>query len=209
MNLIASTSAHAVPYEDLLKKPLITGASVSADYGSPSPGKRLASRYTGADSIRTIAFPGRPGREIIKSLAPDKLRDRTSVLAVDFFFWDSTLADPAPSLEALRKMMSWVEKAKLPIVLGQIPELLPGRQPQRARLNEALRKACESYPSCYLMPFDRLHREIVRNGSLTIKGSRYSLKALVPDGLHLSDTAGNYLADVMEDLLSGRRPRVE
>ena len=204
--LCVGASAHAdtilktdLPF--LLKRPLIVGASVSADHKSQSPGKRLSLRYTSADQIVTIAHGGKPGKDVLASMPTSFLKDRTAVIAVDLFFWDSTLGSPTASIAALKKLVDQVKKQNLPIVLGEIPELLPGRQSQRSRLNSELQNACASYDKCRLMPFIDLHAKVMRDGFLMIGGKRYGLRELLPDGLHLSETASDYLADQMRDVL--------
>jgi hypothetical protein len=85
----------------LLAAPLITGASVSADWNSLSPGKRLALKYTDSDKIRTRAVGGRAGVETIKALKDADFTGRSIVFALDFLFWDSTLESISGSLLAL------------------------------------------------------------------------------------------------------------
>ena len=194
--------AEGIRAKDMFRKPLITGASVSADYGNKSPGKTLALRYTTPENITTKAYGGRPGREVIKEIKAATVNDRTIILAVDFLFWDSTLADPDPSRKALQQLVGYASDHKIPIILGEIPELLPGRQPMRAQLNTHIQKTCASYVQCYVMPFNQLHQQVLKDGFLEIKGKRYSLKELVPDGLHLSAQTSEYLADLMLAVLS-------
>lgn len=186
------------------KKPLVSGASVSADWNTLSPGKTLALRYTDPKSIKTIAFGGRPGREVIKDIRREVVQDRSIILAVDFLFWDSTLSETGPSVKALDQLVGYAEERELPLVLGEIPELLPGRQGQRMALNEAIKTRCSRYKLCFLMPFDTLHRQILSEGFLEIKGKKYTIRELVPDGLHLSSPATEYLADLMLAVLHRR-----
>lgn len=188
----------------VLKTPLILGASVSADHSTESPGKRLAKRYTTPDSIATKAIGGRAGRDLLSTLPTKIFEGRSAILAIDLFFWDSTLRDPAASLAALDKLVAEVRQRKIPIVIGEIPELIPGRQPQRVVLNKAIRKACESYEGCFVMPLDHVLKKVLKDWSLEIKGRRYSLAELVPDGLHVGSVASDYLADLMKDTLLGK-----
>ncbi|SFM82829.1 hypothetical protein [Nitrosomonas communis] len=189
---------------ELLQKPLITGASVSADWGTLSPGKTLALRYTEKSNIKTIAFGGQPGQEVIKEIQSNDFKDRSIIIAVDFFFWDSTLPEINNSIKALEKMISQASNLNLPIVLGEIPELLPGRQINRIRLNQEIATKCASYKQCFLMPFDQLHRQVLKEGFLEIKGRKYSMRELVPDGLHLSQPTTEYLADIMFAILNNK-----
>jgi hypothetical protein len=203
-NSVASSKIAEADLKKIFNKPLIIGASVSADYLAESPGKRLAKRYTKSSEIVTKAIGGRAGRDLLPTLAAKTFDDRSVVVGIDLFFWDSTFRDPKPSLAALDRLMTDVKKRNLPIVLGEIPGLLPSRQPQRAALNAAIHKACASYENCYVMPFDDLLSRIMKDWSLEIKGRKYSLLELVPDGLHMGDVAGDYLADMMKDVLLGK-----
>src|SRR5688572_19002480 len=87
--------------EEMLQRPLITGASVSADYNADSPGKRLAQRYTAKENIRVVARPGNPGLSVEPLVTKEILKDRTVIIAVDFLFWDSTLPNTGESKKAL------------------------------------------------------------------------------------------------------------
>lgn len=185
----------------VFRSPLILGASVSADYGTTSPGRRASLRYTEPSRIITIAQGGTPGVEIVGRVQANDIRDRSVVIALDLFFWDSTLADPSPSLAAVQRLTQWTAAQGMPLLLGDIPLLLPGRQPQRARLNQAIRAQCLRTTGCVLVPLDALHQQVLRDGFLTIHGRRYALPELVPDGLHLSPPASEFLADMLVALL--------
>jgi hypothetical protein len=185
----------------VFRTPLILGASVSADYGTLSPGRRASLRYTEPTRIRAIAQGGTPGVEIVGRVRENDVRDRSVVIALDLFFWDSTLADPSRSLAAVQHLTQWMAAQGIPLLLGDIPLLLPGRQPQRARLNQAIRAQCRRTTQCFLVPLDALHQQVIRDGFLTIHGRRYTLSELVPDGLHLSPPASEFLADTLMALL--------
>jgi hypothetical protein len=185
----------------VFRAPLILGASVSADYGTASPGRRASLRYTEPSRIRAIAQGGTPGVEIVSRMRENDVRDRSVVIALDLFFWDSTVADPSRSLAAVQRLTQWTAAQGIPLLLGDIPLLLPGRQPQRARLNQAIRAQCRRTTQCVLVPLDALHQQVIRDGFLTIHGKRYALPELVPDGLHLSPPASEFLADTLVALL--------
>lgn len=204
VTMLVTTPSQSQSLRNVLERPLITGASVSADWSTLSPGKVLALRFTDSTNIRTLAFGGRPGKEVIKELDQAALKDRTAILGIDFLFWDSTLTDSTASLKALQTIMKYASSKNLFIVLGEIPELLPGRQGLRSKLNQEIAKSCKAYARCYLMPFDRLHKQVLKSGYLEIKGKRYSINELVPDGLHLSVPASEFLADLMQAILSGK-----
>ncbi|MBC7386938.1 MAG: hypothetical protein H7301_12360 [Cryobacterium sp.] len=187
----------------LFERPVITGASVSADKNSLSPGKKLSQRLAFQANVRTIARGGQPGYELIKQIQGNDLNDRSVVIAVDFFFWDSFLRNPSRSLAALTRLSSWTGSLGIPLILREIPELISDRQPSRKELNTAIHAEASQNPSVFVMPFDRLHRRYLRDGFLIIQGGLCTLRDLLPDGLHLSNVAGEYLADVLEATING------
>lgn len=204
MTLITPMSANADNdkfLEKLMAKPLIVGASVSADRATPSPGKRLALRYTTPSEIKTIAVGGMPSIKVLPSVKTKDLQDRSIVIGLDLFFWDSTLASPTASIQALGKLMEEAKGLKLPVVIGEVPELLPGMQPSRVAINQAIHKQCTSTKNCYVMKLDTLLKQVLSDGYLSVKGRKYTLPELVPDGLHLGPVAGEHLANRLAMLL--------
>ncbi len=185
----------AIPLEKLFERPLILGASVSADWLAESPGKKLALRYTKPHLIKTIAFGGRPGLQVLKNVSPSDLKDRTIIIGVDLFFWDSTFTNADASVKALNELVAQTKELEIPLVLGEIPELIPERQPCIKPLNQALSKVANIHGHCHLMLFNQLMHQILEDGHLHIKGRDYSIPDLVPDGLHLGEIAGEFLAD--------------
>lgn len=184
------------PVAALMKRPLILGASVSADYNSMSPGKKLALQYTSPSDIRTLARGGRMGRDTMMQVNDSSFEGRTIVIALDLFFWDSTAFDFRPSLDALHRLFSEVSRRKLPVVVGDVPLLLmPGYQRQRDAMNDAIRLESRVYPRCQVMPFDEMREELAEKGYLVMNGRKMTLREIVPDGLHLSDPAGDWLRD--------------
>ena len=134
--------------KQLLERPLITGASVSADYGTASPGKRAALRCTLPTKITTLAQAGTPGRVTALRLDQTALKGHSLIIAMDLFFWDSTLANPEESLKALESVIHRARSLDVPILLGDIPELLPGRQPAREMLNARIHALCLKERGC-------------------------------------------------------------
>ena len=49
----------------------------------------------------------------------------------------------------------------------------------------------------------KLHRQVIQDGYLTIAGRNYTMRELVPDGLHLSELASEFLADGLIGVLRG------
>lgn len=188
----------------LFSKPLITGASISADWASMSPGKRLAQRLAASPDIRVIARGGQTGASVLAGVTSGVLKDRTIIVGFDLFFWDSTRASVAPSLKALKNLVSQAAELNIPLLIGDIPELVPGYQPMRKVLNDAIYEASLTAKNVYVIPLDALYQQVSRDGFVVIKGQQYSFFDLVPDGLHIGDTAGDYLADLIYATLHPR-----
>lgn len=190
--------------KELFHKPLIIGASVSADYLSNSPGKRLALRFTERHNIQTIAKNGRPGRETLKAIHEKTLEDRSIVIGMDLFFWDSTLPHPQTSIHELHRLVAMVEKKKIPLILGDIPELLPGWQQSRKLIQDEIHRISHTTKHVYLFPLEHIYKDVLQKGFIEYQKRKYDLWELVPDGLHIGDVAGNYLADRMVEVLAER-----
>ena len=200
--LLVPFSAKAENLRALLQAPLLLGASVSADVGTLSPGKRLALRHTEEKNIHTLAQPGRNSLAILPLLEDDALEGRTIVIALDLFFWDSILRNPQRSVKTLKEFVQRAADQKIPLVLGEVPALLPeGKQPSRKRLNQEITRLCKIPHGCYIVPLAQLHDKIVKDGGLKIGDRMVPLKELMPDGLHLSEIASEYIADGLQEIL--------
>jgi hypothetical protein len=191
--------------DELFSKPLIIGASVSADWASLSPGKRLSYRHTDRANVLTIAKSGHPGIDVLRDVTDKKLEGRSIVIGFDLFFWDSGRADATETLTAMRKLVKRTGELGIPLVLGDIPELIPGYQPIRRELNQMIHRACDSEPHCTVIRLDDLHKQVMRDRALTIKGKKYTFRELVPDGLHIGDVAGEFLADHVHEAIRAKK----
>lgn len=185
----------------VLRAPLIVGASVSADYGTTSPGRRLALRHTEEKNIEVIARGGKSSLEVLPLVGKPELEGRTSVLALDLFFWDSVRRNPAKSVAQLKAFVQKMADAKIPLVLGDIPDLMGGKQPGRKKLNAEISRLCKAPHGCYLVPLDALLARIKKDGGLLIEERLVPITELLPDGLHLSPVAAEYIADGMQAIL--------
>lgn len=191
-----------VDLKAILQRPLIVGASVSADTGAMSPGKKLALRFTAKENIRTKARSGAPGREVAKSLKGEDFKDRTIVIATDLFFWDSVLTPVDETEAALKGILVTVEALRIPLVLGNIPRLLPfGRQRSRDDLNKLIGDHCGKSAFCTVYDLAAIHEKLDDDGYLEHQSKRYRFSELLPDGLHLSEIGSEYLADRIAEIL--------
>lgn len=124
----------------------------------------LASAAPGIDSTKNEAATLQKPLITGASVSQTAVGDRTVVIALDFLFWDSVLPETKPSLKALDKLIELSRSRSIPLVLGDVPELLPGRQRSRAALNAAIRERCTIARGCHLLELNDLHRRIVRDG---------------------------------------------
>jgi hypothetical protein len=192
---------HEEKLKTMLSHPLIVGASVSADYYTKSPAKRLALRYTTLDQISILARNGTPGKLTIVGITPELLHDRSIVIGLDMFFWDATQVDAVPSLAAIEKLVALTQTAKIPLVLGNVPSLMPALQPRRAMINAKIASVCQPENGCYMLDLDSIFHKTMHAGGVIFRGKHYGLQDLLPDGLHIADVAAEYLADSLEQLL--------
>jgi hypothetical protein len=187
--------------QQLFQKPLIVGASVSADYFTESPGKLVALDYTSSDHIKVLAKNGKPSTHILSQVTESLVKDRTIIVGVDLFLWDSFTPSAAQTLEQMDRLIHLSEKYKIPVVLGEIPTLLPGTQKSAAIINRKLYEHCQSKVDCYVLPLHDLMVKTLTDGYIDHQGRRYDLQTLVPDGLHIARPASQFLAEQIKNLL--------
>lgn len=194
--LCAASQAWAYDLAKILERPLISGASMSADWGSTSPGKRLAQQYS--RDIETVATPGASSLSIWGELK-EAIDGRSAVIALDLFFWDTRRA--TPDTQVLKALLKKAAERNLPLVLGDVPEVFRGQQPGRAAMNEALRAQCAAYAHCRLFSLDAVYRKLNQDHGLTIDGRFYGRDELLPDGIHPGDVASREIANRLAALL--------
>ena len=190
----SQTVLHPRRPEAVFAHVLVTGASVSAGYASVSPGKLLGQRFGGSNSVNTVAESGRTGRELIRRLSSISLQGRSCLIAIDFLFWDSVFATVPESLRALDALKKLARDARIPLVLGDIPELLPAFQHAAAALNLALAASHRPDQDCFVLGLARWYQHGQSEG-LKIGEKHYPLMELLPDGLHIGQRASEFLAD--------------
>ncbi len=97
----------------VFQRPLIVGASVSADYRAPSPGKTLALRYTNPENIRVVAQNRRHGRDLVRQLDRQSILRHSAVIGIVLFFWDSFHYAPQESLKAMSDLRDLVHENRM------------------------------------------------------------------------------------------------
>jgi len=212
----------------LLGHPLVTGASVSAGYDVDarrdpsllSPGILAAlSVGTPRASILWKAKDGARGTELVPKLPDSDYNSCSLVIGVDLFFWDS-VPDSGANVRAtcarrtaiVSQFFARLRKAHIPIVIGNIPNLLGTFVSQSCAddLNARIVSECQlSGPTrCRILDLRRIH-ELAEKGQLVIGDRHVSLEDLLPDGLHLSELSANYIKDRILDLSAGMALRNE
>lgn len=182
----------------IFRKPLVLGASVSAGLCATGPGT-VAARGLGA-SVKNLAKSDATARSTYANLEPATLKQYSVIIAIDLLYWDSTIQDHeksvprqqllAQSLAVLNKLVAAAAEAKVPLVLGDIPNIagefspvgfkwakwLVGKmgQPLRSQLNSAI-SGCESAGRCHVVPFTDLLAEASTRG-IAINGKTYHFK---------------------------------
>lgn len=207
-SLLCFLPASAADRATLFERPLILGASVSANYLAESPGLKLAKRYwTAKQQIASRARSGAKGRDQVKGLGAADLRGYSAIIGVDLFYWDGRdlayrwsdyFEDTcAPSVQAAKRFLLAAPAAKVPTVLGNIPL---GNSCAK-KLNEVLAQNCRAGNRCYVLDLASILSRLQRARGLDYQGKHYALKELLPDGLHVSDVASSYLADQIDLIL--------
>jgi hypothetical protein len=197
-NVQAASSASS-RLRSIFQRPVILGASVSSGFVTKSPGDRASERYTEPSNITNLAKSGSYGKDF-QGVNAAWAKHFSVILAIDFMFWDSTLPDTRASVRNLKNLVASAARAGVPLVLGDIPELV-NDQMSRASLNRTIYAVCKSSARCYIMKFDKLH-EVATNEGLLINGRRYSYRDLSVDGVHPNAFAADYIAGMIVGLLS-------
>jgi hypothetical protein len=122
------------------------------------------------------------------------------VIGVDLFFWDSFSSDTPATLKAVDKIVSLAASKNIPLVLGEVPLLMPSRQESLPAINDRIFEACKKYSQCYMLPLNTILLKVIADGYVVQGGQKHSLEALMPDGLHIAKPASEYLADQIHKL---------
>ncbi len=95
----------------------------------------------------------------------------------------------------MQKLISQVKEINIPIVLGDVPSLLPQYQPYADTINKELQASCASYDKCFILPLHEIVHQTLKDGYIIQGGKKYLVQELIPDGLHIVKPASLYLAD--------------
>lgn len=186
---------------ELFAKPFIVGASISADWVAHSPGKRLAFRHSKNSDVRVLARGGQTGVTVLNLLKSQDLEDRSVIIGFDLFFWDSVRGNLKSVNERLDRLAAEAERIGVPLIIGDVPELIPGFQPLAQAINEKLYALQSRSKVLRVIPLEKLYLQMMETGYVEIKGHRYTFFDLVPDGLHIGDVASDFLADLVYETI--------
>jgi len=198
---MASSAARAeslerAPLQKVFARPLIVGASVSSGALTPGPGTRATEMVMGTDTSVNIARNGGLASDFT-GISPAYLAGYTLVIGLDFLFWDTTHDDISASRAALTNLIRAAHRARIPLVLGDIPALI-GFQKESSRLaiNREIRALCRPSRHCILLPIEKLHRAAATKG-IVIGGQLYHYSDLSSDGIHINRVASEYMAKLL------------
>lgn len=181
-------------------RPLILGASVSSGTFTKGPGTIATELMMGYDTSMNIARNGAEGRHFA-NITPENLRAYSLIISVDFMFWDSALPDVGQSRAAVRNLILSAKKARVPLVLGDVPRLHPSQvEATRTVLNHEIRSLCRRSNGCYLIGIERIHHKATHEG-IVIGGYLYHFDDLSFDGIHVNEIGSRYLADILIGML--------
>lgn len=194
-----------VPSLGVFDRPLIAGASVSADFGATSPGRYIA-EMVGVKPL-IIAHIGSSGSasELLPELTPEVLSNASVIIALDIMFWDSWRKDCARGIQAAHTLFDKAVEAQVPIILGTVPKIevdfitlvVAGVEIHQQRcveeLNTVIRALCTLKNHCLLIDLANFYVEI--QSGMVIDNDHYTFKDLMPDGLHLSETLSKKIAE--------------
>lgn len=186
----------------IFAKTLIVGASISANYNDvTSPGLKLAEKFQAASAADRVARNGARSSEILSQIESKDLKAYSAIVAIDLFFWDSAEVGCDNGISNVQKVVQWTANAETRLILGDVPRLekLP-LQPCRNSLNAKLEDECRESKKCYLIGLNRLYDKLDSKGSIDFLGRSWTKPELLPDGLHLSPTGADYVA---EEILRG------
>ena len=180
---------------ELFARPLILGASISANFVRKGPADRALERLGGQPRPVRLAGNGMTARRLSRRLDREAVAKASVVIAIDYLFWDASVPNLAKSLAALRKLVSLTEEEGVPLFLATIPKVtFKLWQWNREAINEALRAEAKAHPHVILIDLDQMNREITRKGSFRIGRERFAPDQIAPDGIHLSSAASEYVA---------------
>lgn len=187
----------AAALKSRFERPLILGASISANLKTRGPADRALTQLgLGHVEPMRLAANGQTSRELVEKLVLPHFERASVVLAIDMFFWDATLPSLKRSLSALERFVELTKTFEVPVVVATIPEVAWWPfQAVRSELNLALRSAAARHPHFKLLDLETINHDLQRDGGFTLGNRRYTLEEVAPDGLHLSAYACEYLAE--------------
>ena len=187
---------------EIFARPLIIGASVSANLKTRGPADRVLGQL-GLDSIKPerVAANGQTARELIDKLKERHFTNASVVLGIDMFFWDATLPSLKRSLEALERLSQLAQRGQAPVVLATIPSVTWWPlQYVRQELNLEIRALSAGNPQFLLLDIEVIIHAMQRAGGFRLNEAWYDLSQIAPDGLHVSSFASEYLAQRLLEL---------
>ena len=155
--LLAGLGCHsAQSAECLFTTPLLTGASISAGYGTTpgGPASVMARMLNSSAEISVQAISGATSITILSRLKP---QDPSVIMGLDLFFWDAAKNQcGGPFVRSTEAFFKKYQAKKIPLIIGRIPVGVPfpdgirlaGQRPCAAIVNALIEKLCTLEKNC-------------------------------------------------------------
>jgi formylglycine-generating enzyme required for sulfatase activity len=218
------------PAPEVLSRPLVLGATVSAGYRLPN---RLAdvidATIYGRTSVTDLSHPGFPldpaaaARSSIESAAP---LSPSVVLAVDWVFWFVHRAStPGERAVALTEGLFLLETFRCPVFVGTLPSVsvpVPGPGPanrfrgleaeERHALNRRIVDWAARKDRFFVLPVEQWYEAFRFRGGILLGAGEHEFapeRWLQPDSLHPTADGALALAILSLESACGVLPRLE
>lgn len=185
--------------EELFKRPLILGASVSRGFGTTDGGPgTVISRLINPNAVVTNkSMSGHTSLESTRNLDYFETNP-TIVLAFDLFFWDANREQTGKEFEKnTRKLFKTFQDKNIPMIVGRVPvgvefpEGIKNVGPKKStrEINKLLEELCTSDKKCVL--YDPKICFDMMGGPVSPKGVRY-----FSDSLHTTNEGNRFCAEI-------------
>ncbi len=187
---------------EIFRRPLIIGASMSANHnGVSNPAQKLAEKIVSTPDIKSKSRGGSRSTEIIAQLDDEAIKDRSIIVGLDLFFWDSTDATCTTAQTQMTTLVDLAKNSNIPLVIAKVPRLNSVlRQPCRNSINENIEQYCSADKRCYILNLEEIYQEISKAGGTEVLGVFRKAQELLPDGLHVSDIGSEMLTVKLREL---------
>ena len=143
----------------------------------------------------------------LTGLGDSSFSDRSIVIGIDLFFWDSFESSCDFSIDRMASLISVLGRRQIPLVLGTIPFMYKYQyQPCRKSLMLAIQNQCTLAKGCMVFPVDDYYKAILGKDGLEHEGHIFHKEDLLVDDIHPSDKGSEVLAAKLRQLILSSMP---